>query len=627
MPPPASKKESPAEPFKRALGLCVRAIAGDDQIQVNYAAGKPELDGHTVQLPEPARVPSKKEIAVIRGWADSFALTAAMHDAKLHRKLAPDSGPARAVFESVERARVESIGSNRMPGMAGNLTAKIEDQFAHGRFANVKEKAEAPLEEALALIVRERLTGQKPPKSAQALVDVWRDWVEEKAGKSLSKLDTLVEDQASFGRIARDVLRQLELTDEKVDGEQEEGESEDEENPDGGNEQSDENQDGSEGQDQADDQDTTEGEDGETQEATDSADSDEFDADADGEDPSETREPWRPNQSVLDNPDAFGYKVFSKTNDEETLAEDLSTPDELERLRTFLDKELRVLSSAVSRLANKLQRKLLAQQNRAWDFDIEEGVLDASRLTRIIIDPMFPLSFKRERDTDFRDTVVTLLIDNSGSMRGRPIMVAACCADILARTLERCGVKVEILGFTTKAWKGGQAREGWLAAGKPANPGRLNDLRHIVYKTADAPWRRSKRNLALMMREGLLKENIDGEALAWAHNRLRARPEHRRILMMISDGAPVDDSTLSVNSGAYLEQHLRQVIEEIETRSPVELLAIGIGHDVTRYYRRAVTITDPSELAGAMTDKLVELFDEKPKVLAPSQPRPRRKTH
>ncbi len=627
MAPPASKKESPAEPFKRALGLCVRAIAGDDQIQVNYAAGKPELDGHTVQLPEPARVPSKKEIAVIRGWADSFALTAAMHDAKLHRKLAPDSGPARAVFESVERARVESIGSNRMPGMAGNLTAKIEDQFAHGRFANVKEKAEAPLEEALALIVRERLTGQKPPKSAQALVDVWRDWVEEKAGKSLSKLDTLVEDQASFGRIARDVLRQLELTDEKTEGDQEEGESEDEENPDGGDQQSDENQDGSEGQDQADDQDTTEGEDGETQEATDSADSDEFDADADGEDPSETREPWRPNQSVLDNPDAFGYKVFSKTNDEETLAEDLSTPDELERLRTFLDKELRVLSSAVSRLANKLQRKLLAQQNRAWDFDIEEGVLDASRLTRIIIDPMFPLSFKRERDTDFRDTVVTLLIDNSGSMRGRPIMVAACCADILARTLERCGVKVEILGFTTKAWKGGQAREGWLAAGKPANPGRLNDLRHIVYKTADAPWRRSKRNLALMMREGLLKENIDGEALAWAHNRLRARPEHRRILMMISDGAPVDDSTLSVNSGAYLEQHLRQVIEEIETRSPVELLAIGIGHDVTRYYRRAVTITDPSELAGAMTDKLVELFDEKPKVLAPSQPRPRRKTH
>ena len=324
----------------------------------------------------------------------------------------------------------------------------------------------------------------------------------------------------------------------------------------------------------------------------------------------DAREPWRPNYNVLDNPEAFGYKVFSRTHDEEIAAENLSTPDELERLRTFLDKELRNLQGAVARLANRLQRKLMAQQNRAWDFDLEEGTLDAARLTRVITDPLHPLSFKHERDADFRDTVVTLLLDNSGSMRGRPIMVAACCADILARTLERCGVKVEILGFTTRAWKGGQAREAWLAAGKPANPGRLNDLRHIIYKPADAPWRRAKRSLALMMREGLLKENIDGEALAWAHRRLQARPERRRILMMISDGAPVDDSTLSVNTGCYLERHLRQVIEEIETRSSVELIAIGIGHDVTRYYRRAVTITDPTELAGAMTDKLVELFEE-----------------
>ncbi len=309
-------------------------------------------------------------------------------------------------------------------------------------------------------------------------------------------------------------------------------------------------------------------------------------------------------------PEAFGYSVFTRAYDEEVAADEISTPDELERLRTFLDKELKALSSAVARLANRLQRRLLAQQNRAWDFDLEEGTLDAARLTRIVTDPMQPLSFKRERDTEFRDTVVTLLLDNSGSMRGRPIMVAACCADILARTLERCGVKVEILGFTTRAWKGGQSREAWLAAGKPASPGRLNDLRHIIYKTADAPWRRAKRSLALMMREGLLKENIDGEALAWAHHRLMARPEQRRILMMISDGAPVDNSTLSVNSGSYLEQHLRKVIEEIEQRSPVELIAIGIGHDVTRYYSRAVTITDPSELAGAMTDKLVELFEE-----------------
>ena len=321
-------------------------------------------------------------------------------------------------------------------------------------------------------------------------------------------------------------------------------------------------------------------------------------------------EPWRPNLSVLDNPEAFGYKVFTRAYDETVNAEELCDTDELERLRAFLDKQLHALHGAVARLANRLQRKLLAQQNRGWDFDLEEGMIDAARLARVIVDPMHPLTFKQERDTQFRDTVVTLLLDNSGSMRGRPIMVAACCADILARTLERCGVKVEILGFTTRAWKGGHAREAWLNALKPPLPGRLNDLRHIVYKSADAPWRRSRRNLGLMMREGLLKENIDGEALAWAHSRLLARPEQRRILMMISDGAPVDDSTLSVNSGSYLERHLRQVIEEIETRSAVELLAIGIGHDVTRYYRRAVTVTDAEELAGVMTEKLAELFDE-----------------
>jgi cobaltochelatase CobT len=624
-PPLPKKKEPPAEPFKRALGLAVRAIAGDDQVQVNYVAGKPELDGNLVQLPEPSRVPSKREIAVIRGWADSFALTAAVHDAKLHRKLMPEAGPARAVFESVERARVESVGANRMSGMARNLTAKIEDMYSHGRYADVKDKSEAPLEEAVALMVRERLTGEAPPKSAAAMVNLWRDWVEQRAGTTLAKMGNLVEDQANFGKLARDLLRDLELTDELAQGEHDNSDDETEENPDGGEQQADEDQPGRSGEEQTEQDDSADGEEGESQDATESADSDQFDMDSDGEDPAETNEPWRPNQSVLDNPEAYGYKVFSKLNDEEITAEDLSTPDELERLRTFLDKELRSLSSVVSRLANKLQRKLLAQQSRAWDFDIEEGTLDASRLTRIIIDPMFPLSFKRERDTDFRDTVVTLVIDNSGSMRGRPIMVAACCADILARTLERCGVKVEILGFTTKAWKGGQAREAWLAAGKPGNPGRLNDLRHIIYKSADAPMRRAKRNLALMMREGLLKENIDGEALAWAHTRLLARPEQRRILMMISDGAPVDDSTLSVNNGAYLEQHLKQVIEEIETKSPVQLIAIGIGHDVTRYYRRAVTITDPTELAGAMTEKLVELFEEKP-VAAPKAPRPRRKT-
>ena len=602
------RKEAPAEPFKRALGLACRAIAGDKEMQVGFGAGKPETEGHVMTLPEPSRLPTAREIAVIRGWADSLSLKAAMHDARVHRRIAPEAGPARNVFEAVERARVEALGARRMPGMAQNLTAKVDDQYSHARFAAIKDRSDAPLEDALALLVREKLTGLPPPEAAARLVDLWRPFVEERSSDAFAKLDSIAHDQAAFGRAIRDMLRQLDLTEDLAEGEAEDGNEDAEENAEGGQEENEAQEEGGEGDTEQTEERLSEAQDGEFEESPDALDSEEFDAD--GEEDFDANEPWRPNYNVLDNPEAFGYKIFSRANDEEITAEDLSTPDELERLRSFLDKELRALSSAVARLANKLQRRLMAQQNRAWDFDLEEGQLDVARLTRIIIDPMHPLSFKHERDTDFRDTVVTLLLDNSGSMRGRPIMVAACCADILARTLERCGVKVEILGFTTKAWKGGQAREAWLAAGKPAGPGRLNDLRHIIYKTADAPWRRAKRNLALMMREGLLKENIDGEAVAWAHSRLLTRPEHRRILMVISDGAPVDDSTLSVNSGNYLEQHLRQVIEEIETKSPVELIAIGIGHDVTRYYRRAVTINDPTELAGAMTDKLVELFEE-----------------
>jgi cobaltochelatase CobT len=622
----SNRKEGPAEPFKRALGLTVRAIAGDSEMQVNYAPGKPELDGKVVQLPEPSRVPSAREVAVIRGWADSFALTAACHDRRLHARLAPRAGPARAVFEAVERARVEALGANRMPGMAANLTARVEDQYGHGRYAEITERADAPLEDALSLIVRERLTGAPPPETARAMVDLWRSWIEDRAGRTLARLDRHIENQEAFGRMLRDLLRTLELSEELSEGEREEGDEEQDDRQDG-DQRAEESSEGEDAQDQAGEEQRGEGEEGEMTDSAQDADADQVDADADSDEMADAREPWRPNFNILDNPEAFGYKVFTRGHDEEIDAEDLSTPDELERLRAFLDKELRHLQGAVARLANRLQRKLLAQQNRAWDFDLEEGTLDAARLTRVITDPLHPLSFKSERDTDFRDTVVTLLLDNSGSMRGRPIMVAACCADILARTLERCGVKVEILGFTTRAWKGGQAREAWLAAGKPANPGRLNDLRHIVYKPADAPWRRAKRSLALMMREGLLKENIDGEALTWAHRRLVARPEGRRILMMISDGAPVDDSTLSVNSGNYLEMHLRQVIEEIETRSSVELIAIGIGHDVTRYYRRAVTITDPAELAGAMTDKLVELFEENATAQPAAPPARRRRLH
>jgi len=621
MPPTPKNRASPADPFKRALALASRTIAGDAEIEVSYGSRPPGLEDKTMYLPEPSRVPAAGEIAVIRGEADSLALTAACHDPKLHARFAPKGGDALRLFEAVELARVEALGAQRMSGMALNLTAKIEEHYKDGRFAAPREREEAPLDDALALIVRERLSGLAPPASTEGIVAPWRTWIEQRAGPILGELEALCEDQAAFASALRQILEALDLDLEPL----ETGEESSDQNDVEGDDEASDLEAGEEGEasddgEAAGEEQRAEGEMSDDTDIADLADSDLMDFDSDGMEAADSQEPWQPNASVLDRPEAFGYQTYETSHDEIIEAEELCVPEELDRLRSFLDKELAGLHGAVARLANRLQRRLLAQQNRAWDFDLEEGVLDAGRLSRVIIDPSHPLTFKAERDTDFRDTVVTLLLDNSGSMRGRPIMVAACCADILARTLERCGVKVEILGFTTRAWKGGQAREAWLAAGRPPAPGRLNDLRHIIYKTADTPWRRAKRSLALMMREGLLKENIDGEALAWAHKRLLARQEQRRILMMISDGAPVDDSTLSVNSGSYLEQHLRQVIEEIETKSSIELIAIGIGHDVTRYYRRAVTITDPSELASAMTDKLVELFESTPVAARRSRP-------
>ncbi len=608
---PTKRKEAPLDPFKRALTQTTRSIAADGAVEVVFTSEPPGLAGKTARVPEPSRVPTKNEISVIRGHADAAALAVACHDDSLHRSLAPSGGDARAVFEAIEQARVEAIGAKRMKGVAANLNARMEQRYARSRVTAETERAEAPLSDALALLVRERLTGVAPPAKARAIVNLWRPWIEERARTLLDRMPETLLDQEAFGRLARDLLAALNLADQLDQGdEQSESDKDGESDPDAADDQDEnaENRDRAEmasesraEQDDASDQSMDDQEDGAT---------DQLDRDAKSADLPRRSEPWRPNSSVLDDPEAFGYKVFTRAYDEIVSAEELCDQDELDRLRAFLDKQLQALHGAVSRLANKLQRRLLAQQNRGWDFDLDEGTIDAARLARVVVDPMHALTFKQERETQFRDTVVTLVLDNSGSMRGRPIMVAACCADILARTLERCGVKVEILGFTTRAWKGGHSREAWLNAMKPPLPGRLNDLRHIIYKSADMPWRRARRNLGLMMREGLLKENIDGEALAWAHQRLLARPEQRRILMMISDGAPVDDSTLSVNSGSYLERHLRQVIEEIETRSPVELLAIGIGHDVTRYYRRAVTVTDAEELAGVMTEKLAELFDE-----------------
>jgi cobaltochelatase CobT len=620
--PKAKPAEGPTEPFKRAVVGCMRAISGKPDLEVAFAADRPQLSGHKARVPEPPRRLTASDVAITRGIGDSLALRLACHDPAVHRQNAPRGKTARAVYDAVEQARVEALGSLRMAGVAKNLNAMLEERYHRGNYQEITDRADAPLEDAVALMVRERLTGEAPPASAKKIVDLWRGWIEERAGRDLSRLTGTIEDQVRFADVVRGLLNALEMGDETGT---EKGEDTDEGDESDTADEADGASDSAEGEDTS----STEEVEASAQE-TDAGDGEASEAEAeeivDDSEMTEARdagEARRADAPWSNLPPMVDYHAFTMKFDETVKAEELCDLAELDRLRSYLDKQLAHLQSAVGRLANRLQRRLMAQQSRAWDFDLEEGVIDAARLSRVVIDPLHPLSFKAERDTDFRDTVVTLLLDNSGSMRGRPITVAATCADILARTLERCGVKVEILGFTTRAWKGGQSREAWLQAGKPTSPGRLNDLRHIIYKAADAPWRRARRNLGLMMREGLLKENIDGEALTWAHGRLVARPEQRKILMMISDGAPVDDSTLSVNPGNYLERHLRHVIEEIETRSPVELIAIGIGHDVTRYYRRAVTIVDAEELAGAMTEKLAELFDERPSA-APRPARPRR---
>ncbi|MFD1986363.1 cobaltochelatase subunit CobT [Mesorhizobium newzealandense] len=606
-----SKTGSEADSFKRAVTVCMRAIAGDKELEVGFAKDRPALAGSRARLPELPKKASKTDIAITRGLGDSMALKRACHDARIHTKLAPEGKQARAVYDAVEQARVEAIGSRAMQGVADNIGSMLEDKYAKANLVDVKDKADAPIEEALALMVREKLTGRPIPKSGERLVELWRPWVEEKASADLDGLSAKLDDQQAFARVVREMLASMEMAEELGDDQETEDSEDNDDNQPQGEEQSEEGGEEDSGSEQSQSEDAEASADDEQSAETEASDAtaDDLsdDDDADAETPGEARRNDNPFTNL---PKEIDYKVFTTAFDETVGAEELCEEEELDRLRAFLDKQLANLSGVVGRLANRLQRRLMAQQNRSWDFDLEEGYLDPARLVRVVIDPMQPLSFKQERDTKFRDTVVTLVLDNSGSMRGRPITVAATCADILARTLERCGVSVEILGFTTRAWKGGQAREKWLKDGKPPNPGRLNDLRHIIYKSADHPWRRARRNLGLMMREGLLKENIDGEALLWAHNRLIARPEQRKILMMISDGAPVDDSTLSVNPGNYLERHLRAVIELIETRSPVELLAIGIGHDVTRYYRRAVTIVDAEELAGAMTEQLASLFAE-----------------
>jgi cobaltochelatase CobT len=603
-----SKDNTRTEEFKRATAGVLRAIAQNNEVQVAFQPGPSGLAGKRARLPLPTRALPAHEMAKLRGAADSLALRLRHHDDAVHNARMPARREAKDAYDAIEQARVEVVGAKFMSGVANNLRARLQEECEAEGFDRMTRKDQLPVHQALALLARERMSGEPSPPSAQKVLDLWRGTLGEGADQALDELARTMDDQTQFTRAARKLLAAMDLAEAEVDSD----ENDENDGEDGGEQsgQQDNSQD-SEGQSDSESESMLgaqpEEMEGEAAEDEGAEDSEEEAAAAEGDDKPGGPQPRR-DKPLADNENV--YKPYVRAFDEEVEAEDLCDPEELARLRQQLDQQLQHLQGVVSKLANRLQRKLMAQQTRSWDFDLDEGILDAGRLARVVTNPLLALSFKQERDTDFRDTVVTLLIDNSGSMRGRPITVAAMCGDILSRTLERCGVKVEVLGFTTRAWKGGQARERWVADGKPRNPGRLNDLRHIVYKAADAPWRRARKNLGLMLREGLLKENIDGEALQWAYKRLMGRPEHRRILMVISDGAPVDDSTLSVNPGNYLEKHLREVIREIENREAVELIAIGIGHDVTRYYRRAVTIVDAEELGGTMMKKLTELFDE-----------------
>ncbi|QLC25326.1 cobaltochelatase subunit CobT [Parasphingopyxis algicola] len=605
---------NPLDDLKAALAGAARAMAQDAEVELAFTADVPVSNGRHIKVPMPSRGLPPDQVAEARGFADAAALMLRYHDDAMHASARPSEAIARSCFDAIEKARVEALGARRYAGVRDNLAEALDHRLKSDPISKARNRDEVPLASAVALMVRERLTGEAAPERAQAGLDLVRDWIEEKGGADLDALEMLLDDQQGFAKLTTQLLEDLDLIDGDMQpddadegGDEDEGEDEDE----GDTDDSDEGDAGAESQaDARAETSEEEGEDGDGE----SLDDDFGDMDGDPMDEGEEGMlPVRPNRPFSELTPEFNYRAYTTQFDETIAATELCDEEELGRLRAYLDQQLVHLQGAVTKLANRLQRRLMAQQSRSWNFDQEEGLLDAARLSRVIVNPAHSLSYKVETDTEFRDTVVTLLIDNSGSMRGRPISIAAISADIMARTLERVGVKTEILGFTTRAWKGGQAREQWLADGRPAHPGRLNDLRHIIYKQADEPWRRARKSLGLMMREGLLKENIDGEALLWAHNRLIARSEERRVLMVISDGAPVDDSTLSVNSGSYLEKHLRQVIAWIENRSPVELVAIGIGHDVTRYYERAVTIMDAEQLGGTMVEQLASLFDEPPK--------------
>lgn len=595
--------EHTSDNFKRATATTIKAIGHKAELEVAFTHHGGGLSGERVRLIEP----TTKNTAPLRGAADSAASTLRYHDKALHQKNTLSTPEGQRAFDTLEQARCESLAARRLPGLGSNITKFLGKQCEQKHLTDVTERAEAPLDEALHLYANHMIGGQEIPAEGQQLVTLWLPTLEAHFAPRLEKLNAALHDQEAFAREIQNLLVDMELLPPQEEREPQSQVEEPKSHAPDESEAPDEDEDVKEESKQA-----AAGDDEASEEQDDKAGAaTPAEQDQTTEELNQQTQKDTPQSSKDFDGPVTTYRVLTNSYDEVVHAQDLCPPAELNRLRKLLDYQVRNAQNIIVRLANRLQRRLMTQQLRSWEFDLEEGLLDAARLARVVTNPLIPLSFKMEKEADFRDTVVTLLIDNSGSMRGRPITLAAMSADILARTLERCGVKTEVLGFTTRSWKGGRAREEWIEAGRPKRPGRINELRHIVYKEANSPWRRSRANLGLMLREGLLKENIDGEALLWAHKRLIARPEKRKILMVISDGAPVDDATLAANTRNYLDLHLQSAIEWIEKRSPIELAAIGIGHDVTSYYERAVTISDVEELGGTMTEQLADLFEEK----------------
>ena len=581
----ASKNSQP-EAVKEAVSAATRAISGNPEIEINFG-------GVGSSLPNPPK--TVKELSSFRGKADALACIERYRD----KSIRIDSGSEKlnSLIKVMEDTRVEILGSLNYPGVASNISSKFTDKC---KLHESLEDQEDQLEIAMETWLRKLCLPNNESSKGNFFLKYWGKLFDnQEEGLKRNLVDALY-DQSKFQEIAEDFLRNLDIDDQENESEDNdiEDDLEQEEESASENGEDDESQESESSPEQDDQQ-------GEEENEADQGDADD-DSIVDENQEVVTNQSWL--ESLVGQTTNFTYKVYSRSSDEEIKAEDLCSPEELQRLRKHLDQLMGPSKATISKLAHRLQRFLMAQQNRSWEFNKEEGMLDSARLHKIITDPLTALTYKVEKDTEFRDTSVSILVDSSGSMRGRSMTVAAICADIISTTLERCNVKTEVLGFTTKQWKGGESRKMWIEDGKPENPGRLNDLRHIIFKSADTPWRRGQKNFGLMLREGLLKENVDGEALIWAHDRLSRRSEQRKILMVISDGAPVDDSTLSTNPTNFLDLHLRQVIHSIETKSDINLIAIGIGHDVTRYYKNAVTIHRAEELGGAMLEQLTDLF-------------------